>query len=188
MWFFFFLQFPNDWLDFTGGSDGKAYAYNAETRVWSLGRRDPLEKGMATHSSTLAWKIPWIEEPGRLLSMGLQRVRHDWATKLSNDWLKTQHSKNYDHGIWSHHFMADRQGNKENSDRLFLGSKITADGDCSHGIKRRLLLGRKAMTNLDSILKSRDITLPTKVCLVKAMVFPMVMYECESWITKKAEH
>ena len=72
---------------------------------------------------------------------------------------------------------------------LFLGgSKITADGDCSHEIKRRLLLGRKVMTNLDSILKSRDITLPTKVHLVKAMVFPVVMYRCESWSVKKAEH
>ena len=71
---------------------------------------------------------------------------------------------------------------------LFLGFKITADGDCSHEIKRRLLLGRKAMTNLDSILKSRDITLPTKVHIVKAMVFPVVMYECESWTIKKAEH
>ena len=71
---------------------------------------------------------------------------------------------------------------------LFLrGSKITADGDCSHEIKRRLLLGRKVMTNLDSILKSRDVTLPTKVCLVKAMVFPVVMYGCESWTVKKAE-
>ena len=70
---------------------------------------------------------------------------------------------------------------------IFLGSKITADGDCSHKIKRRLLPGRKAMTNLDSILKSRDITLPTKVCLVKAMVFPVVMYGCESWTVKKAE-
>ena len=68
------------------------------------------------------------------------------------------------------------------------GSKITADGDCSHEIKRCLLLGRKVMTNLDSIFKSRDITLPTKVCLVKAMVFPVVMYGCESWIVKKAEH
>ena len=68
------------------------------------------------------------------------------------------------------------------------GSKITADGDCSHEMKRRLLLGRKIMTNLDSILKSRDITLPTKVSLVKAMVFPVVMYEHESWIIKKAEH
>ena len=73
------------------------------------------------------------------------------------------------------------------SDFIFLGSKITADGDCSHEIKRRLLLGRKVMTNLDSILKSRDITLPTKVLLVKAMVFPVVMYGCESWIVKKAE-
>ena len=73
------------------------------------------------------------------------------------------------------------------SDFIFLGSKITADGDCSHEIKRRLLLGRKVMTNLDSILKSRDITLPTKVHLVKAMVFPVVMYGCESWTVKKAE-
>ena len=70
---------------------------------------------------------------------------------------------------------------------IFLGSKITADGDCSDEIKRRLLLGRKTMTNLDSILKSRDITLPTKVCLVKAMVFPVVMYGCESWTVRKAE-
>ena len=74
------------------------------------------------------------------------------------------------------------------ADLIFLGSKITADGDCSHEIKRRLLLGRKVMTNLDSILKSGDITLPTKVHLVKAMVFPVVMYGCESWTVKKAEH
>ena len=73
------------------------------------------------------------------------------------------------------------------SDFILGGSKITADGDCSHGIKRRLLFGRKVMTNLDSILKSRHITSPTKVCLVKAMVFPVVTYECESWTTKKAE-
>ena len=73
------------------------------------------------------------------------------------------------------------------TDFIFLGSKITADGDHSHEIKRRLLLGRKAMTNLDSLLKSRDITLPTKVCLVKAMVFPVVMYGCESWTIKKTE-
>ena len=73
------------------------------------------------------------------------------------------------------------------SDFILGGSKITADGDCSHEIKRRLLFGRKVMTNLDSILKSRDITLPTKVCLVKAMVFPVVMYGCESWAVKKAE-
>ena len=71
---------------------------------------------------------------------------------------------------------------------IFLGSKITADGDCNHEIKRHLLLGRKVMTNVDSILKSRDITLPTKVHLVKVMVFPMVMYRCDSWTVKKAEH
>ena len=80
-------------------------------------------------------------------------------------------------------------GNSGNmSDFIFLGSKITTDGDCSHEIKRCLLLGRKVMTNLDSIFKSRDITLPTKVHLVKAMVFPVVMYGCESWAVKKAEH
>ena len=74
------------------------------------------------------------------------------------------------------------------TDSIFLGSKIIADGDCSHEIKRHLLPGRKDMTNLDSILKSRDITLPTKVCLVKTMVFPAAMYGCESWTIKKAEH
>ena len=82
----------------------------------------------------------------------------------------------------------DRETVEAVSEFTFLGSKITADGDCSHEIKRRLLLGRKVMTNLDSILKSRDITLPTKVHLVKAMVFPVVMHGCESWTVKKAEH
>ena len=91
-------------------------------------------------------------------------------------------------GIWSYHFMANRWGNNGNSQRLyFKGFKITADGDCSHEIKRCLPLGRKAMTNLGSILKNRDITLPTKVCLVKAMVFPVVIYGCDSWTIKKAE-
>ena len=85
--------------------------------------------------------------------------------------------------------MANRWGNNGNGGRLyFLGSKIIADGDCSHEIRRHLLLGRKVMTNLDSTLKSRDITLPKKVHLVKAMVFPIVMYGCESWTVKKAEH
>ena len=83
--------------------------------------------------------------------------------------------------------MASRKGRVVVTDFIFLGSKITADGDCSYEIKRRLLLGRKTMTNLDSILKSRDITLPTKVHIVKAMVFPVVMYGCESWIMNKAE-
>ena len=85
--------------------------------------------------------------------------------------------------------MANRWGNSGNSVRLyFWGSKITAGGDCGHEIKRCLLLGRKVMTNLDSILKSRDITLPTKVYLVKAVVFPVVMYGCESWTIREAEH
>ena len=85
--------------------------------------------------------------------------------------------------------MTNRWGNSGNHGRLYFGgSKITADGDCSHDIKRRLLLGRKVMTNLDSILKSRDIILSAKVFLVKAMVFPVVMYGCESWTIKKAEH
>ena len=103
-------------------------------------------------------------------------------------WLKTQRSKDKDHGIQFHHFMANRWENNGNSGRLnFGGSKVTADGDCSYEIKRRLFLRRKAMTNLDSILKSRDITLLTKVHIVKATVFSVVMYGCESWTTKKAE-
>ena len=98
--------------------------------------------------------------------------REQWKS-----WFKVQHSKNEGHGIWSYHFMANKWGNNGNSDRLFLGAPkslqiVTAGNE----IKRRLLLGRKALTNLDSILKSRDITLPTKVHLVKAMVFTVVMY------------
>ena len=93
-----------------------------------------------------------------------------------NAGLKLSVQKTEDNGIWSHHFMANRWGNNGNSDRLYLGgSKIPADSYCSHEIKRHLLLGRKAMTNLDNVLKSRDITLPTKVHLVKAVVFPVVM-------------
>ena len=104
-------------------------------------------------------------------------------------WLKSQHSKTK--------IMASGPITSQQIDRktletvrcfIFLGSKITADGDCSHEIKTCLLLGRKAITNLDSILKSRDVTLPTKVCLVKAMVFPVVMYGCGSWTIKEAEH
>ena len=85
-------------------------------------------------------------------------------------------------------WQIDGEAVKTVSDFIFLGSKVTADGDCSHEIKRHLLLGRKAMTNVDSILKSRDITLPTKCHLVKAMVFPVVMYGCEIWTVKKAQH
>ena len=85
-------------------------------------------------------------------------------------------------------WQIDRETKETVTDFIFLGSRITAGGDCSHEIKRRLLLGGKAMTNLDSILKSRDTTLPTKVCIVKAMVSPVVMYGCESWTIKKAKH
>ena len=114
-------------------------------------------------------------------------------TKLKEEreksWHKTQYSENEDHGIWSHHFwQIDGETMETVRNFILWGSKITADGDYSHEIKRCLLLGRKTMTNLDSILKSRDIALPTKVHLVKAVVFPVVMYGCESWTIKKAEH
>ena len=117
---------------------------------------------MAT--SLLAWRIPMDRGVWRATVHG---VATSW-TQLS-DW------------------QIDGKTVETVADFIFGGSKITADGDCSHEIKRRLLLGRKVMTNLESILKSRDITLPTKVCLVKAMVFPVVMYGCESWTVKKAE-
>ena len=132
-----------------------------------------LEKGMATHSSILfnPGESPWTKEPGGLQAIGLQTVGHEWSNLAC---IQVCHS-----------FPS-----KEQVSFNFLASitKITADGDCSHKIKRRLLLGRKVMTNLDSIFKSRDITLPTKVRLVKAMVFPVVMHGCESWTMKKAEH
>ena len=102
--------------------------------------------------------------------------------------LKLNIQRNEDHSIWSYHFLANTWKTIEKVTDIFLASKITADGVCSHKIKRRLLLGKKAMTNLDSILKSRDITLPTKVHLVKALVFPIFLYGCESWTVKKAEH
>ena len=109
--------------------------------------------------------------------------RGEWKS-----WLKTQHSET---NIMASDFISSWQIDGETTepvtDFIFLGSKITADGDCSYKIKRRSLLGRKAMANLGSILKSRDITLPTKICLVKAMVFPVVMYGCESWTIKKGE-
>ena len=103
-------------------------------------------------------------------------------------WLKTQHSKNEDHGIWSHRSgQIDGENVETVSDFIFLSSRINADSDCSLEIKRHLLLGRIAMINLDSILKGRDISLPTNVDIVKAMVFVVVMYGCESWTIKKAE-
>ena len=104
-------------------------------------------------------------------------------------WLKTQYSENKDHGIQSYHFLANRwEKVKTVTDFIFLGSKITVDGDCSHESKRWFLLGGKAVTNPDSVIKSRDITLPTKVRLVKVIVFLVVMNGCESWTIKKAEY
>ena len=117
----------------------------------------------------------------------LKSLLMNMKEESEKNWLETQHSKNEDHGIQSHHFMANRWGKGKSGRLIFLGSKITTDGDCSHEIKRCLLLRRRAMTNLGSIFKSRDITWPTKVRLVKAMVFPVVMYGCESWSVKKAE-
>ena len=102
--------------------------------------------------------------------------------------VKTQHSEKIRSWNPIPSCQIDGETMETVRDFIFLGSKITADGDYSHEIKRRLLLGRKVMTNLDSILKNRDIILPTKVHLVKAMVFPVVMYRCESWTMKKAEH
>ena len=119
------------------------------------------------------------EEELKSLLMKVKEQSEKAGLKLSiqKTKIKKKKPKTEDHDIQSHHFMANRWETMETvTDFIFLGSKITADGDCSHEIKRRLLLGRKAMTNLDSILKSRDITLPTKICLVKAMVFPVVAY------------
>ena len=111
----------------------------------------------------------------------------DESEREWKSWLKTQHSENEDHGIQFHHFMANREIVETVVDFILGGSKIIADGDCIYEIKRCLLLGRNAMTNLDSILKSRDTTLSAKVHLVKAMVFPVVMYRCVSWTIRKAE-
>ena len=126
------------------------------------------------------------------ISLVISNTEHLFMCLLSREeksWLKAQHSENEDHGIWSlTSWEIDGETVETVSDFIFGGSKITEDGDCSHEIKRCLLLGRKVMTTLDSIFKSRDISLPTKVHLVKAMVFPVVMYGCESWTVKKAEH
>ena len=146
---------------------------------------------MATRSSVLAWSIPWTEEPGGLQAMGLPRVDHDLATKphlLDPAIIKTEHSKTKimaSGPIIS--WQIDGKKVETVTDFVFLGSKITVDSDCRHEIKRRLLLGRKAMTNLNSVLKSRDIVLLIKVHIVKAMVFSVVMYRCERWTIKKAK-
>ena len=140
---------------------------------------------MATYSSVLAWTIPGTGETGGLPSLGSQRVGHDWSDlAAAAEWFK---------GIWEDvcrlyiNTLRQKETAETRTDFVFLGSKTTADGDCSHEIKRCLLLGRKAMTNLNSTLTSRDITLLTKVCIVKAMVFPVVMYGWDSWTIKKTE-
>ena len=122
------------------------------------------------------------------LMAGSEEELKSLLMKVKEESEKAQHSENEDHGIWSHHFMANKWETVETvRDFILGGSKITADGDCSHEIKKGLLLGRKVMANVDSILKSRDITLSTKVCLVKAMVFPVVMFGCDSWTIKETE-
>ena len=121
----------------------------------------------ATHSSILAWTVPWTEKPGGLQSIGSERVGHDWSDLA--------------------HMYLIKETLEETLTDYFLGLQITADGDCSHEIKSRLLLGRKDVINLAIILKSRDIILLTMVCVVKSMVVPVVRYGCESWTIKKAE-
>ena len=152
----------------------------------------------STPWKTLGWKKHKLESrlPGEISKPQVCRWHHPYGRKWRGtkkplderergewkSWLKAQHSAG---PITS--WEIDGETVDTVSDFIFGGSKITADGDCSHEIKRHLLLGRKVMSNLDSILKSRDITLPTKVHLVKAMIFPVVVYGCESWIIKKAE-
>ena len=122
------------------------------------------------------------EEELKSLFMKVKEEREKAGLKLNIQKTKIMASSSFT--SW----QIDGETMETVTDFIFLGSKITADGDCSHEIKRHFLLGRKAMTNLDSILKGRDITLPTKVCIVKTMVFPVLMYGCESWTRKKAEH
>ena len=156
---------------------------SCETLVWMNHKLEPrlLEKYQQSQICR------WYHSNSRR-RRGTNQPLDEGERRGWKSWLKTQYSKTEDHGMWLHHFMANTRGKRGSSDRFyFLGFKITVDGDCSHEIKRPLVLGRKAMTNLESILKSKDITLPTKVCNVKAMVFPGVMYGCESWIIKMVE-
>ena len=150
-----------------------------KTWVWSLSWEEPLEKGTVTHSSR--WRHRYGRKQRGTKEPLDESERGEWKS-----WLKTQHSKTK---IIESGPITSQQIDGETMETvtIFLGSKINANGDCSHDVKRCLLLGRKVMISLDSILKSRDITLPTKLCLVKAVVFPVVMYGCESWTIKKAE-
>ena len=127
----------------------------------------------------------WYNSSGRKWR-GTKELLDEGERREWKRWHKSRHSKNEDHDIWSHHLQIDGETMETVTDIIYLGSKITPEGDCSHEIKRHLLCGRKAKTNLDSVLKSNDITLLTKVH-IKAMVFPVVMHGCESWTIKKAE-
>ena len=154
-----------------------------ETLGWRKHKLESRLLGEISITTNMQMTSPYGRRWRRTKELLDESERGEWKS-----WLKAQHSENEDHGIWPLHFMGNRWETVETvSDFIFLGSQITVDGDCSHEIKRCLLLDRKVMTNLDSILKSRDITLPTKVRLVKAMVFLVVMYGFESWTVKKAE-
>ena len=161
-----------------------AYLPNTQSTSWEMPgwMNHKLEPRLSAEISIIwyyADDTTLMAESEEELKSLLMKVKEE----SEKDGLKTKI-----HGIQSHHFMANRWGNSGQWQTLFSWAPITADGDCSHEIKRCLLLGRKAMNNLDSIFKSRDITLPTKVRLVKALAFLVVMYGCENWTVKKAEH
>ena len=147
---------------------------------WMKHKLESRLLGEISITSDTRWYNPYGRKWRGTKQLLNESERGEWKS-----WLKTQHSKNKHHGITS--WQIDGETMETVRAFIFLGSKITADGDCSHEIKRHLLLRRKVMTNLDSLLKGRDITLPTKVHLVKAMVFPVVMYGYESWTIKNAE-
>ena len=181
-------------LGFPAGSDGKESACNAGDLGSILESGRSPGEGNDNPLSILAWRIPRTEDPYGLQSMRSQSVRYNWATNTpmlysnnvkKNFFLMLKKKRQLKKlAALVPHF---RETQTTETDFIFLGFKITALGDCSREIKRRLLLGRKAMTNLDSVLKSRDITLLINVHIVKAMVFPVVMYRCESWTIKKSE-
>ena len=147
-----------------------------ETLGWRKHKLESRLPGEISITSNMQMTPPLWQKVKRTKKPLDESERGEWKS-----WLNAQRSENEDHGIQSHHFMGNRWETVEIvSEFIFVGSKITAGGDCSHEIKRHLFLGRKVISNLDSILKSRDITLPTKVRLVKAMAFPVVVYGCES--------
>ena len=154
---------------------GKPMNTSCEMPGWMKHKLESRLPGEISITSDMQWR--GTKEPLD------KSERGEWKS-----WLKTQHSKNEDHGIWSHHLWEiEREKEETVTDFIFLGSKITVDNNWNHELRRHLLLGRKAMINLDSVLKSRDNTLLTEVHLVKVVAFPVVMYGCESWTIKKAE-